>query len=170
MNILKLTPWNWIARETREQLPAQERQERYMSPFTFHREIDKLFENAFQHLGRGMANDGGEGVFSPRIDILASPKEYVVNAELPGIEEKDIQLELKDDTLLLKAEKQRQCKDEKEGYCRVERQYGMFQRVLQLPEDAVTDEIAASYKNGVLRVAIPRREPVEPTVKRIEIQ
>lgn len=170
MSILKLTPWNWLARENYEHVPehGQQRQN-YVSPFTLHREIDKLFEDAFRHVGRFHGGDV-EGMMTPRMDIAASPSEYKISAELPGIEEKDIHLEVKNDALVLKAEKQCQLKEEKDGCSRVERQYGVFQRILQMPEDAVADEIKATSKNGVLYITIPRKEPQEPLAKRIEIK
>lgn len=167
MNILRLTPWNWLTKDVREQNPALEAQ-RQASPFALHREIDRLFDDTFRTMGHGISKTA-EGVFSPRVDIAASPAEYTVTAELPGIDEKDITLELKDDVLLLKAEKKQESKEENEGYYRVERQYGLFQRALHLPEDADIDKITAKNKNGILTIVIPRREPQDTTARRIEI-
>jgi len=100
-------------------------------------------------------------LFKPSVDISGSEKEYVISAELPGVDEKDISLELKGDALIIKAEKQREKKTEDKGYYRVERRYGSFQRVLAVPEDADAEGIKANYKKGVLTVTLPRKKGVE---------
>ena len=168
MNILRLTPWNWLTKDTTGLQPAADAAQRQVSPFALHREIDRIFEDAFQHVGQGF-DRSEKGAFAPRMDIASSPAEYTVTAELPGMDEKDIQLELNEDALVLKAEKRQESTREDQGYHRVERQYGLFQRVLHLPEDADADAIAASYDKGVLRIAIPRREPQQSPARRIAI-
>lgn len=171
MNIIRLTPWNWVNRDSRENTPATETEQHRLSPFGLHREIDRLFEHAFSNLPTEHNKSVMQGVFSPRIDIAASPQEYSVSAELPGVDEKDITLDLNDNTLILKAEKhQESTENNDKGYYRVERQYGSFERMLNLPDDANPEAIKASYKNGVLHITIPRREPIAPAARRIEIQ
>ncbi|MEN9493439.1 MAG: hypothetical protein RJA63_3888, partial [Pseudomonadota bacterium] len=97
------------------------------------------------------------GLLRPALDIQESDKQYRITLEVPGVEEKDIQLTLDDDVLWIRGEK-RQEQEHKDGqFHRVERSYGSFQRALNLPEDANQDAIKASFKNGVLTVTIDKR-------------
>ena len=159
MNIIKVRPWNWLNREEGRgagvlpaENPAYARAYLSVNPWGLHREIDKLFEDTFRHFGRSSGNEPAEGVLAPKVDISGTDKEYFISAELPGIEEKDIELEVHGDVLSIKAQREHENKDEnkeeKRGYFRIERHYGMFQRVLQLPEDADADNATANYKTA----------------------
>jgi len=165
MNIIKIRPSNWL-------LPM-ERDRSSVNPWSLHREIDKLFANAFTNIGRPSDGEAVEGVMSPKIDISSTEQEYLISAELPGIEEKNIELEVLEGVLTIKAHREHESKnesnDEKKNYYRVERHYGMFQRVLQLPEDADSENIAANYKNGVLNISVSRKIPQKNEAKKITI-
>jgi len=104
------------------------------------------------------------------VDIAGSEKEYVISAELPGVDEKDIHVELRGDSLILSAEKRQEAKSEGKGFYRIERSYGSFQRVLAVPDDADTDAVKASYKKGVLTVTLPRKASIAPVSRRIAIE
>lgn len=82
--------------------------------------------------------------------------------EVPGVEEKDIQITLDNDVLMVRGEKRREQEKKEGGFHRVERSYGSFQRALNLPDDANRDSIKASFKNGVLTVTIDKREVSAP--------
>ena len=177
MNIIRVRPWNWLTREDSREAgtlpvenPAHGRGYLSVNPWSLHREIDKLFDNAFRQLGRSSSSDSeqAEGVMAPKVDIAATGEEYLVSVELPGIEEKDIELEVHGDALSIKAQRE-QNKDEKIKYYRVECHYGMFQRTLQLPEDANAEGITANYKNGVLNISVARKMPQKNEVKKITI-
>lgn len=186
MDFAKLNPWNWFKKEDAQEQNLAVKREASPQPAlqdplaNFHSQIDRLFDDVFRGFGLPnlrrdwpMPSFGGvdSSVFKPRVDISGSDKEYVISAELPGVEEKDISLELKGDALVIKAEKQREEKTEGKGYYRVERSYGSFQRVLAVPEDADSDGIKASYKKGVLTVTLPRKQMVESaTTKKIAIE
>ncbi|WP_222937654.1 Hsp20/alpha crystallin family protein [Spartinivicinus ruber] len=109
-------------------------------------------------------------MFKPSVDISAKDIEYLISVEVPGVEEKDIKLEIKDHTLVISGEKKQEKEDKEEHHYRVERSYGCFQRVLAIPEDASTEEINASFKNGVLSITLPRRELPNRKAKQIEIK
>ena len=178
MNIIKVRPWNWLAREENHAPAAQSAQAGNalsLSPWGLRREIDKLFDDTFRHLARPIGNELAEGVFAPKIDISGTEKEYLVSVELPGIEEKDIELEVHEDVLSVKAQREHESKSESEGkdgkkdYYRVERHYGMFQRALRLPDDADADKITANYKNGVLSISVARKVPAKNEARKITI-
>lgn len=89
-------------------------------------------------------------------------KQYKIAPEVPGVEEKDIQITLDNDVLMVRGEKRREQEKKEGGFHRVERSYGSFQRALNLPDDANRDSIKASFKNGVLTVTIDKREVSAP--------
>jgi len=180
MNIIKVRPWNWLNREESRDagaLPVENhphaRRHVSVNPWSLHREIDKLFDDAFHYLGRQSGREHVEDVVAPKVDISGTDKEYLISAELPGIEEKDIELEVHGEILSIKAQRAHESKDEnkdeKRGYYRIERHYGMFQRVLQLPEDADADNVTANYKNGVLHVSVARKGPQKSEARKINI-
>jgi HSP20 family protein len=104
------------------------------------------------------------------LDVGASDKEYTISVELPGVDEKEIQLELSNNTLKIKGEKKQQKEEKEKNYYRMERSYGSFQRVLSLPEDADQEKINATYKNGIMEIAIPRKASQKTETKKIEIK
>jgi HSP20 family protein len=104
--------------------------------------------------------------------VTETENEYRVEAELPGLEEKDIQVTLENGVLTLAGERkeEREEKDEKRGLMHRESFRGRFERSLALPEDADEKSVTASYKNGVLTLAIPKLPVVKPEVRTIPIQ
>lgn len=158
---------NWFTHEDgdNKNLPARRVREG-ASPFhSLHSEIDRVFDSFFRGTGFPAAFSGGSqnAVIKPSLDLKATDKEYQISIELPGVEEKDVSIEIEGGSLAVSGEKKSEIKeeDEKKGYCRVERSYGSFRRVLALPEDSDPEKIAAKFKNGVLDIVIPRKEPKE---------
>ncbi len=157
MDLKKLAPWNWFKKE-------QEQEQ--------HNEIDRLFERAFRGFGlqsfrldRDLFPDIQADWLKPMLDIRATENEYSIAVELPGVEANEVKLELVNDTLKVSGGK-RQEKDEKEtDFCRMERSYGSFQRVLSLPEDADQEKINAVFKNGVMTITLPRKSLRQSQVK-----
>jgi HSP20 family protein len=109
-----------------------------------------------------------ERSFVPAFDISESDKEYSVVAELPGIGEKDLEVTLSDGILTVKGEKKQDKEETGETYHRIERRYGSFQRSFRIPEHVEFEKIDAMFKDGVLRLTIPKSE--EREVKKIEIK
>jgi HSP20 family protein len=115
----------------------------------------------------GIDWESSDRVWSPTVDVTEDENGYDLKAELPGLEKKDIQISVKDDLLTVSGERKHEKEKESARFHRIERVYGKFQRSFRLPEDAKSDEIKASYKNGVLNLHIPKTEekkPVEITV------
>jgi HSP20 family protein len=106
----------------------------------------------------------------PAIDIAETAKGYEITAELPGIDEKNIEVKYADGTLTIKGEKKDEKEEKKENYYLSERSYGSFQRSFRLPDGVDADKVEASFKNGVLTVTLPRTPEAQKKEKRIEIK
>jgi HSP20 family protein len=139
--------------------------------------LDRLFDVLLDGLSLSPApqRTAVKGAFQPALDIRAEEKQYLVSLEIPGVEEKDLRVEVRENELTISGEKrfeQEQGADEgKPGgatYYR-ERSYGAFSRALALPTDVDAGAIAASYKNGILTLSLPRKGPEKPNVRSISI-
>jgi len=143
-----------------------------------HHEIDRLFDDAFRgfpSLSRSplwgqMLNDNFMQAFRADVNVASDDGQYTITLEAPGLEQKDLSIELKDRTLFIRGNKQQEQEENEKHFYRVERRYGAFERVLAIPDDANADEISATMKNGVLTVAIPRKDVPVSDVKKIDIQ
>lgn len=130
------------------------------------REIDRLFEDFASGFGRWPL---GRSLFDERlwrmpeldvhvpvVDVAETDKEYRVSAELPGMEEKDIEVTVADDVLTIRGEKRQEMDEKKKGYRLSERRYGMFQRSFGLPAGVDASKISADFSKGVLSVTLPK--------------
>ena len=100
--------------------------------------------------------------WSPRVDVHETDKELLIDVEVPGLEKKDIKVEVKDNTLTISGERKYEKKDKEGETCRLERRYGKFERTFGLSETLKSDKITASYKNGVLNLKLPKTEKAIP--------
>jgi HSP20 family protein len=139
----------------------------------FRSEMERLFDSYF---GRGWMDAfprmdfgfAGAGVV-PQVDMVDDKKAITISAELPGLEEKDVELTLHDGILTLKGEKRLEKKEEKDTQLILERRYGGFQRSFRLPDEVDEGQIRAHFDKGVLKVEIPKRPEAVRKAKRIEI-
>ena len=132
-----------------------------------HGEVDRLFNTRMGRYG----DDGDQLATSdwvPAVDIKEEDDRFVIHADVPGVDPKDIEVNMEDGVLSIKGERQSETTDEREGYKRVERVRGSFFRRFSLPDTANADAISARSKNGVLEVVIPKQEKVLP--KRIQVE
>jgi HSP20 family protein len=113
-------------------------------------------------LDRFFADVDNTRPWTPSVDIKETENELVLRADLPGVEEKDIDIKVEDGTLTLKGERKFEEKKEGEGYHRIERSYGSFVRCFSLPDSVESDKAEAQYKNGVLTVTLPKKEVAKP--------
>jgi len=134
----------------------------------FRRQMDRLFEDFWGHSGLMSRVADGEGAFLPRVDVAETDKEVVVTAELPGLSEKDVEVSLTRGQLVLSGQKQSEREEKDKSYHLVERSYGSFQRVVELPAALEEDKAQASFKNGVLTVKVPKG--AESRSRKIQIQ
>ena len=131
-------------------------------------EFNKFFEdNLSKRLGgEGIANSN----WAPAVDIYEDNDAIIIDAELPGVTQKDIDLKLENNNLIIKGEKKFENDEKKDNYHRIERFYGSFQRSFLLPETVNTEKIKAEYKNGILHINIPKKPEVKPKQIKVEIK
>ena len=108
--------------------------------------------------------------FTPRLEVTEDEKSVKVSAELPGIDEKDVEVSLEDDVLTIKGEKKEEHEEKKAGFYRSERTYGAFERRIVLPNGIDSDKATAEFKKGVLNVQVPKRPEAVTSKKKIEIK
>jgi len=138
------------------------------NPFAaFHRDMNRLFEELWR--GFDLSSAFGEvwGSFSPRVDVDETDTEVRVTAELPGLEEKDVEVQLTDDALILKGERREEHEDRNHGWR--ERSYERFERSIPLPCEVDADHVSAQFKNGVLTARLPKSAKAREHRKRIQI-
>ena len=118
--------------------------------------LDRAFEGLWRSAGPATA--APPAGFAPRIDVVEREAEYLVTAELPGLEDKDFQLEVHGNVLTLSGEKRAEHEGERNGWRWSERAYGSFRRSIQLPVEVASDKASAAFRNGVLTVTLPKAE------------
>ncbi len=187
MDIKKLVPWNCFKKEeegsgavvpvNRSEKQSIHREDAASHPMIqLQQEMDRLFEKAVRGFGLSpISNEWltpltASGMLRPQLDIAATDKEYLITVEVPGVSEKDVKIEIADDTMTIIGEKRQEKEEKEKNYYRVERSYGSFQRVLSLPEDANQDDVKATFKNGVLSINMPRKALKKSDIKKIEIK
>jgi HSP20 family protein len=125
--------------------------------------MNRLFDESFRGVSRGGAEeDWAQGAWSPAVDIYEKDGTIVLKAELPGIEPKDVDVRVENNILTLKGERRFEAEVQQESYQRVERAYGAFSRSFTLPTVVDTDNIKAEFKDGVLRMSLPKKEEAKP--------
>ena len=147
--------------------------QRYIDPFSAMRaEMDRVFDSflgrsfgRFPALARGEDSDA----VVPSIDVRETETELVVEAELPGMDEKDISVTLNNGVLTLKGEKKSEREEKKDDYHLMERSYGSFQRSFQVADTIDADKVKAVFEKGVLKVTLPKRPEAVKAEKRIPI-
>lgn len=131
-----------------------------------HRSIDDLLEDFFG----GLPTERDAIGIAPRFDVSETDTAVIIEAELPGMDEKDIELTLQDNILTLKGEKKREEETKKKNCYISERSYGHFQRSLQLGSGVDSEHVDAAFKNGVLTINIPKLEPEKSQARTINIK
>jgi len=106
----------------------------------------------------------------PAVDVVESEKAYEITADLPGMDEKNIEVKVADGVLSVKGEKQEEKEEKKKNYYLQERSFGSFQRSFELPESVDPDKIEARFKKGVLTVTLPKRPEAQKPAKQIEVK
>ena len=131
-------------------------------------EFDRLFDETFPSLGFGTSPQAAPS-FAPRVDVTESDEAYTVRADLPGLEEKDIQVSLEEGVLSIQGQVESEKDEEKKGVRYVERARGSFHRAIELPVEIDAAKVAASYRQGVLTVTLPKLPEAKPEVRTIPI-
>ena len=127
--------------------------------------VDRWFDN-FLNSDLRLSDD--ISTVHPVVNVEETENEYLISAELPGMEKKDINISIEDNVLSISGEKKSEIKSEDKNYHRFERSYGKFYRSFELPHSVDRENIDASYINGVLNVSLPKAEEAKP--KQIEVK
>lgn len=155
--INELIPW----RGSRRELARRE------DPFSYLRsQLNRVFDDAIT--GRNWPAENG-AIFAPQLDVTETEKEVQVCAELPGIESKDIDVNVTDDELTIRGEKRSERGSDEEGRHWTERTYGSFERVIPLPAEVDGAKAKSEFKNGVLRITLPKREDAKPRSHKVNV-
>lgn len=130
--------------------------------------VNRFFDEFFPRRG-GLEEEGlVRGSWSPAVDIYETDSDVVLKAELPGMKQDDIRLEIRENVLTLKGERKQESELQTDNYHRLERSYGAFQRTFTLPGAIQQDKVTAKFKDGVLEVVIPKAEAAKPKSIKIE--
>jgi HSP20 family protein len=137
---------------------------------TIQNEMNRLFNNFFD---TPTAGNGGNEVplrrWMPAMDLVENEHDFILRADLPGLTEGDVNIELDDSVLTISGERKSEHEDGKAGYYRVERSFGTFRRSLGLPEGVNPESVKASFENGVLQVVVPKPEQRKPRKVQISV-
>jgi HSP20 family protein len=164
MSVRDLIPWG---RSTSNQAPSLYRDDDRNPFLSLHHEVNRLFDDVFRRLpafGSFASFSGGW----PNVEISETDKEIKITADVPGLEEKDIEVLLDDGILTLKGEKRSETGDKEKQFS--ERYYGRFERRIPLGYEIEEDKVDARFRNGVLIVVLPKSEKAQSQVKRISIR
>lgn len=163
MTLRDLVPGSFL----KKNLPASREEEH---PFALLRkEVDDLFDGFFRGLDVGQFENRLSS-FSPHVDVTETDKEIRVSAELPGMDEKNIDVSLNKDTLTIKGEKKEEQEDKGRDYYRMERSYGSFSRSIPVPVEVDHEKVAAKFKKGVLTITLPKTKQALEEKKKISIE
>ena len=127
----------------------------------FNRQIDRFFNTPFFNVG-ALADEGRAELWYPSVDMFDNDGALVIKAELPGLSKDDIDVNIEDGKLTLSGERKSENEVAEDQYYRRERTYGKFVRAFALPADVDPDKIAAEFKDGVLKIEIPKPEDKKP--------
>ncbi len=153
---------------------------KFWEPFeSLRQEIDRLFDD----FGRGLWRPFGRSFFTepvfkreltlptmPAVDVVESDKAFELTAELPGMDEKNIEVKVVNSNLIIKGEKQEEKEEKKKDYYLQERSYGSFERSFDIPDSVELDKIEAGFKKGVLTVTLPKKAEAQKPAKKIEVK
>jgi HSP20 family protein len=127
---------------------------------TLREKMNRLFEDVFT--GQSESKELAASSWAPAVDIFETENDLVMTAEVPGIDEKDIEIKIEDNTLILKGARKFEKETKEENYHRIERSYGSFYRAFTLPNSIDPEKIQAEHENGVLKITMPKRTELKP--------
>ena len=160
MNMKNLIPWS------RKNVPVRREED---NPFySLQRSVNQVFDD-FMDFGP-FAFGSSLTRFSPQLDVSETDREFQIAAELPGMDEKDVEVSVSNSLLTLRGEKKNEREDKRKDYYRMERSYGMFERRIPIPEGVDLNKVEASFRKGVLTVTLPKSVEYQGERKRIPIK
>jgi HSP20 family protein len=151
------------------------------SPFSFMRRFSEQMDRIFEDFGFGrtfgpsFSRDFGKlanlegSLWSPQVEVLERGNQLIVRADLPGLTKDDVDVDITDDSIVIRGERRQETEENEEGYYRSERNYGSFYREIPLPEGVNANEAKANFRNGLLEITMPASERQARGRRRIEI-
>ena len=139
------------------------------------RELDDLQDRLSTIFGRAPVKKEGDkrealtvAEWAPLVDIVEDDKDYVIKAELPGLKKEEIKVGVQDDVLTISGERKYEKEEKDKKFHRIERAFGSFMRSFTIPDDSDGEKVSAEFKDGILRVHLPKTEKVKP--KQVEVK
>jgi HSP20 family protein len=178
MDFAKLVPWNWFKKEEEVMgniIPIR-KEGGSLGLATSFQDIESEFNYLLDWLRSSLKGESSSDLLfknewlKPSLDIASDEKEYSIKIELPGIDKDNISIEFSNNTLKISGEKHQEKEEKTKNFYKIERSYGSFQRVLDIPEDSDADNITSEFKDGVLSIKIPRKMLPKADTKKIEIK
>lgn len=172
MAMKELTPWRWggLRHWAEEDRPFHAFRHEMEA---LHREMDRLFDDFWRggaHPAVAASDPWTLGAVTPSVDETEDDKAYHVVVELPGMDEKDVEITLSDSTLTIRGEKKQEGEQKGKDYYRKERSFGAFLRSLPIPGEINESGIKASFKKGILTIDLPKSEEAQKKVRHIDIK
>jgi HSP20 family protein len=164
------------SKQTKTEMPLRE----WWPLETLRREVERAFDEFYRGpwrlpFTRTAFDVGpvwpGEAIWgaTPAVDIVEREQDYVISAEMPGVEASDIEVRLSEDRLTIKGEKKAKVEEERKGVFVSERRYGSFQRAFKVPDSVNSDKISATFAHGVLTVTLPKTAEAQKAERKIEV-
>jgi HSP20 family protein len=137
-------------------------------------ELDSFQRRLANAFGVGVRDSGekdwlSKGQWTPLVDVAEDSNEYAITVELPGVEKEDVKVTVENGTLLIKGERKFESEEKGKQYHRIERAYGSFVRSFALPENAEPDKVGANFKNGMLKITLPKGEAARPREIQVKV-
>jgi HSP20 family protein len=154
MTLMRWTPRNEIARTEAD-------------PFS---ELRRLQDEMLQLFDTSLARKPFNGAFAPAIDVSEDKDNLIVKADLPGLTKDDVEITLQDNVLTLRGEKKQESETKEENFYRMERVHGVFSRSFELPVTVNANKVAATFKDGVLQITLPKTEEAKPKQIKVNVQ
>ncbi len=132
--------------------------------------IDRIFEDTFGRVRAFGEESLDSRTWAPAVDILEKEQELLLRADLPGVDPKDVDISVQNNTLTLRGERKFESDLKEDNFHRVERVYGSFVRSFSLPQSVDTDKVEADYRNGVLEVRLPKRAEAKPKQIKVAVK
>jgi HSP20 family protein len=167
MAIRDLIPWSRQENRLPASISVDQRDREDHPLLSLHREVNRLFDDVFRGFDTPALGGVGRSLTWPHVELGETDKDIRVTAELPGLDEKDVDISLEEGVLTLRGEKRSEVEDQERGYS--ERSYGRFERRISLPKGIDRDRANATFRNGVLTVTLPKTEAANENVRRIPI-
>lgn len=168
MTFRDLIPWSRQENRLPVQVSAERGRDNDTHPLlSLHREMNRLFDNVFRGFGVPPLAGLDRAAGWPHVELGETDREIRVTAELPGLDEKDVEITVEDGALTLRGEKRSEVDDKDRGY--TERSYGRFERRIGLPQGIDRDHAGATFRNGVLTVTLPKTDAANENVRRIPV-